>query len=259
MALGCGCSCQTLVPRYSRPDGSVVYPSVDANGVFTIPDPTYQEPWQGVGGDGVVVTDGGPDGHQPTISVCVNPDSVVPLEFVNVGGRQCLTAGLPDLPDETVWESPNIVVADGVRVVPGGAAGHAPSFQVVFGPGQPFGFDDDGRVVFTGDLSGFTCADLAGCSISALADVILTDPVEGDVLVFDANGQLVNMALSAVVDAAVAAAVPAAVEAEVAAEVPSVVAEVLSGGAATSVPAPPATGGPYTLVWDADGAVFAWV
>lgn len=240
IGLSCGCDCQSLVPRIQVPEGHpdfpFIYPSVDRNGVFTLDAGTlqlFQTPFTGIEGDGIAITDGGTNGHAPTLAVCVDPDSVIPLSFVNVGGRQCLTAAASNA-GETTWSSPNTVTANGIRVTTGGTNGHNPSFRLVFAPGAPFAIDSNGRLTFTGDLTRFSCSDLNGCSISALADVEVLNPNPGQILVYGPEGILVNQPAN------------------------QVVAGALSAGVFTSIPAPPTAGGPYTLQYD-PGTGFAWV
>lgn len=240
--VSCEClTAQSLVPRLEAPEGhpnhpGFIFPSVDSLGRFTLEADVlelYQATFAAVAGNGISVTAGGDFGHTPTLAVCVDPASEVPLEFVTVDGQQCLTARSSG---ETEWSSPNVVTANGIRVVAGGTNGHNPSFRVVIGPGEPFEFDGQGRLTFTGDLSGFSCSDLNRCSISALADVELDqNRGEGHVLVFDEDGVLVNR--------------PG----------PDVVGEALAHTLGVTIPAPPTAGAPVTLQWDPGTETFSWV
>lgn len=241
MALGCGCQTTNLVPRIAVPEDNpsfpYIYPTVDRNGVFTLDAELlaqFQSTWQGTGGDGITITQGTDTyQHEPTISICVDPASEIPLSFVNVGGEQCLTAtAIP----ETDWTSPNTATADGITVTLAGTANHDPSFAIAIADGAPFAINADGTLDFTGDLSTFSCSDLNGCSISALADVNLDgSQTAGHVLVFNDEGLLVNITSS------------------------QMIGEALTQQAGVTIPAAPTTGGPYTLQWDPGGAGFTWV
>ena len=243
MVLGCGCATQSLVPRIeitdpTDPNYPYLYPSVDRNGVFTLDADLMRQlesDWAGTAGNGIAVTTGGDTGHTPTIAVCVDPASEVPLSFVNVAGSMCLTATASNAA-ETAWTSPNIVAAGGIVVTAAGTNGHNPAFGIEIADGAPFEINATGGLDFTGDLTGFSCSDLNGCSISALADVELDgNQGTGHVLVFDTNGVLVNQ--------------PAQ----------NVVAEAIVGVAGAVIPAPPTVGAPVTLQWDPVAQTYSWV
>ncbi len=176
------CGSDEVVFRLELEDGSFQFLPVTGN-VITIPYLGANPEWAGEAGDGIEITPGGTNGHAPVIEVCIDESSR--LTFVD----GCLSFVDTPSPD---WTSPNETASGGIRVIPGGTQGHAPTFAVDIGPGEPFAIVD-GQLVFTGDLGGggsFSCADLASCSIGSLGGIDLSGCQPGDVLAVDVDGQI---------------------------------------------------------------------
>lgn len=188
--LPCGCQFDNLVPRIRRTDGSYYYPDVDADGVFTIDLESLNDEtdFEGVGGDGIVITPGGPDGHQPTFSMCVDPNSPIPLEFIDVNGVSCLTANALDS-DDPYWGPTAPVQYNGIQVFPGGVNGHTPTFSLALTASEPFGIGPGGHLIYTGEVIDDVCESIGRCSIDSLADVNSPDPDNGHILMYDAPTQ----------------------------------------------------------------------
>ena len=141
--MGCpDCGGESIVVRYVNSDGSYTYPPV-VNNTVTIPNPEGETDWAGTGQNGVVVIQGGANGHTPTIEAClsVNPDNALTIQ------NGCLfVASSSASPD---WSSANTVTVGGILVQLAGPQGHTPSFQIVGSPDSPaaISFDAQGRLV----------------------------------------------------------------------------------------------------------------
>lgn len=119
----CGCGgVQPTVIVYE--DGSA--PPVSGNRV-TIPRPDAQQPWQGLAGAGITITQPLNDlalGNTPTIAVRVSPHSPVPLGF-DAAGR--LTAGPVNVAElqTALVVNGGSQVQGGLTVTQSGVKGHA--------------------------------------------------------------------------------------------------------------------------------------
>lgn len=166
--------------RIRTASGVIDLPVID--GVITIPNFIGETTFAAVEGNGISIISGGTAGHAPTISIDTNDSSPIPITFDGDGQMSVGPA-----PASPTWTSPNTTAQGGIRVVNGGTLGHNPTFAISIGAGQPLQIQD-GKLVFTGDLSGFDCSALAGCSIGSLGDVdTTTTPEIGDILTWDGN------------------------------------------------------------------------
>ena len=180
--LSCGCSVTNLIPRIRLADGSFIYPEVSDEGIYTIDVSTLvqaaESPLSLVAGGGIVITENPDDDHNPTIGLCLDPDSPIPLEFVTINGNLCLRALDPDV-DPPQEETPNTsaqngLASQGVLLQLSGTADRNIQLQLALAPGVPFSINSQGQLAFDENaLAGFTCDDLATCSINDLPDVAL--------------------------------------------------------------------------------------
>lgn len=235
MDLICGCNSSSLVPRILKADGTYIYPAISPDGLFTIeladlgPDTEFVA----VAGNGVTVTPGGDRGHAPTIEVCVDPASPVPLSFANVGSTKCLRATLPTGSDPH-WGPASTITMSGITVVPGGVNGHAPTFQLSIAPGAPFSIDSSGRLQFTSTAIASLLAAANLADIGNIRNRNGDPPKNGQILMFDEpQSSWFNWPL--------AEAIPAVL-----------------GVSGRTIAPPPLTGPPVYFKFDPSNRTFGW-
>lgn len=195
MALSCGCDATELVPRFRLEDGTYVYPEVDVNGVYTVDIVSLVQSAESdldiTAGNGIAITpDSEGDDHSPTVSMCIDPNSPVTLSFVNVNGSSCLSADATG--SVVAAETPNTSAYDGqfntgILLQLAGPNNRDITVTLALGPDVPYFIDHLGRLAFNeAALTGFTCADLAGCSIGNLSNVNIGGPglVDGAILLW---------------------------------------------------------------------------
>lgn len=212
--------------RVETPGGMIDLPVV--GNVITVPGLVGESIFAAVQGLGVGVVAGGPNGHEPTLSVRPSPDSPIPLSFDSAGR---LRVGPAD--PSPIWSTPNQTPANGIRVVAGGSQGHTPEFRLWLDPSSPLDIDAQGRL--TVDGLGSTCEDLVGCSISALGDVDLTGMFPGQTVTVNDIGTLIP------------------------ADAGDLMAAHITEGQVLVAPSAPTSGGPYQLEFNPDLATLEWV
>lgn len=237
--------------RVRNGDGSFTdLPVVD--NIITLPGAVGETPFAAFAGCGIEITEGGEAGHSPTFSIAIDDDTAIPVVCTDDGIR------VGPAPTSPRWTSPNETKTGGIRVIPGGDLGHAPTFQIALGPNTPFGIQD-GCLVWTGGEFGapFTCADLAGCSINALSGVDIAGP--GVVVASDTGGVSTTPFCDLLVECLPEADGVLLLDAGALVSKPKseLVAECLGLPTATTTPAAPAGAGPWVIQYD--GTQMTWV
>ncbi len=128
------------------PDNRTLLPPDESNNVY-VPDQSSGPDWVGAAGDGIEITDGGTQGHEPTIGVALFESTDNAIQFVN---GELFVASADASPD---WTSPNTSVAGGIRVISGGTQGHSPTFNIEISDASPVAgsFDANGALVLTSE------------------------------------------------------------------------------------------------------------
>ena len=125
-------------------DPIYTYPPVIGN-ILTIPADPGETVFNGFPGNGITITPGGTNGHNPTIAVAIG-------EGISVDGDGNLTVDTTDI--SPAWTTSNSTQPiQGVVVFPGGVDGHAPTFALAIHP------DSEGVTFDGGQLLVECCPD----------------------------------------------------------------------------------------------------